>query len=507
MKIWISEFFQPDIPIEGTKENIMYIIMIASECAPVSKVGGLADVVDGLSLELKNSGHPVEIILPKYDCMKDKEISNLTVHLENLPVPCQNQLTNCTVYVGNVHGNKCYFIEDHSDKKYFHRGVYYGQKDDDERFAFFCRAALEFLLKAKKNPDIIHCHDWQTGLIPVLLKQLGMTHPRVCYTLHNLKHQGLTGERVLQLVGLNPSEYKRKDRLLDDSRPDYFNLMKGGIIYSNFTNTVSPRYAIEIKTTDEGSGLQHALTAIGDRYGGVLNGIDYDTWNPEIDKSIPSNYGINTIEDKYRNKEALRNRLMLRHDFKPILTAIGRLDSQKGVHLIRHAIFYALNNGCQFVLLGSSPDLGISEYFWHLKYYLDRNPNCHLEIGFDEELSHLIYAGSDMIVMPSLFEPCGLTQMISLKYGTVPIVRGTGGLSNTVFDVDQSDKPFHERNGFVFSAFTYEEIETALHRATGLWFFYPQKFREIMINGMKYDYSWNEPAEEYLKIYENMMEK
>ncbi len=482
----------------------MYIVMIASECAPVSKVGGLADVVDGLSLELKMKGHPVEIILPKYDCMKHKEISNLNVYLNDLMVTCFDKLIRCSVYVGDVHGNQCFFIEDHSEEKYFSRGVYYGQKDDDERFAFFCRAALEFLLKSNRNPDIIHCHDWQTGLIPVLLQELDMSHPRVCYTLHNLKHQGITGERVLRLAGLNPSYYMKEHRLLDDTRPGYINLMKGGIHFSDYTNTVSPQYSREIKKTDEGYGLQDTLQSKGDQYGGVLNGIDYNTWNPEIDKHIPANYGIYNIEEKYRNKETLRNKLMLRQDFKPIISAVGRLDSQKGVHLIRHAIFYALNNGCQFVLLGSSPEPKISEYFWHLKYYLDQNPNCHLEIGFDEELSHLIYASSDMIVMPSLFEPCGLTQMISLKYGTVPVVRATGGLINTVFDVDQSDRPFHERNGFVFNDFTYEEIESALHRATGLWFFYPQKFRELMFNGMKYDFSWNQPAKEYLNIYESI---
>ncbi len=484
----------------------MYIVMISSECAPVAKVGGLADVVDGLSRELRTKGHTVEIILPKYDCMKYREISNLSVYLDELLVPCYGQVVNCTIFVGNVHDNECFFIEAHSDRNYFSRGIYYGQKDDDERFAFFCRAALEFMVKTNRNPDIIHCHDWQTGLIPVLAKQLGVTHPRVCYTLHNLMHQGVTGEHTLKLVGLNPSEYRRKDRLQDDSRPDYINLMKGGIIYSDFTNTVSPQYALEIRNTDQGYGLEDTISAKGDKYNGVLNGVEYDEWNPEIDKYIPGNYGIYTVEGKYKNKEALRNKFMIRQDFKPIISAIGRLDAQKGVHLIRHAILYALNNGCQFILLGTSPDLEISEYFWHLKYYLDQNPNCHIEIGFNEELAHLIYAGSDMIIVPSLFEPCGLTQLIAMKYGTVPIVRNTGGLSNTVFDIDQSDRPYYERNGYVFDDFSYEGIEEPLQRAIGLWFSYPQKFRELMIKGMRYDYSWNNPAEQYLNIYERIRE-
>lgn len=334
----------------------MYIVMIASECAPISKVGGLADVVDGLSRELKLRGHGVEIILPKYDCMKTKLISNLSVYFESMMVPCGDQLINCTVYAGVVSGNNCIFIEPHSDKKYFNRGVFYGQSDDPERFAFFNRAALEFLVKTNKNPDIIHCHDWQTGLVPVLNKDLNLTQARTCFTLHNMRHHGLCGEDVLKVAGLNPSEYMRKDRLLDDTNQDYFNLMKGGIIYSDYTNTVSPRYAKEVKDTEQGYGLQDTIRAKGDRYGGVLNGVDYEDWNPELDKKIPANYGADALEDKYKNKDALRKKFYLKPDFKPIIASIGRLDAQKGVHLIRHSLFYAINNGCQFVLLGSSPE-------------------------------------------------------------------------------------------------------------------------------------------------------
>jgi starch synthase len=482
----------------------MYIVMIASECAPISKVGGLADVVDGLSRELKLRGHGVEIILPKYDCMQTKFISHLSVYLESLKVPCYDQLINCTAYAGVVHGNNCIFIEPHSDKKYFNRGVFYGQSDDAERFAFFSRAALEFLVKTNKNPDIIHCHDWQTGIVPVLVKDLKMTDARTCFTLHNIKHQGLCGEDVLKVAGLNPSEYMRKDRLLDDANPDYFNLMKGGVVYADYVNTVSPRYSDEVRDTGQGFGLQDTIRTKGDRYGGVLNGVDYEDWNPETDKFIPSHYGIDTVDDKFKNKDALRKKFMLKSDFKPIIASIGRLDAQKGVHLIRHSIFYALNNGCQFVLLGSSPETNVSEYFWHLKYYLDRNPDCHLELGFNEEYAHLIYAGADIIVVPSLFEPCGLTQLISLKYGTVPIVRKTGGLADTVFDVDQLDRPFHQRNGYVFEDYSYEGIEAALKRAVGLWYSYPEKFREVILNGMKYDYSWNNPGEQYIRIYEHI---
>jgi starch synthase len=490
----------------------MYIIMITSECSPVAKVGGLADVVYGLGRELEIRGNAVEIILPKYDCMRYDQIYGLTEIYNDLWVPYYDQWFHCSVFFGFVHGRKCFFIEPHSYKNFFNRGIFYGHHDDPERFAFFCRAALEFMLKSNKHPDIVHCHDWQTGLVPVLLydiyKNLGMTHPRVCYTLHNIKHQGLAGEFILREVGLNRADYYvNQERVQDNLNHFAINIMKGGIVYSNFVTTVSPTYAWEIKHTDLSCGLGHTLHVHSNKYGGILNGIDYDVWNPVIDKNIPHNYGVETIQEKYRNKEALRHRLLLRHDYKPIIAYIGRLDNQKGVHLTNDAIFYALQNGCQFILLGSSPDHEINHHFWHLKHQLNDNPDCHIEIGYDEELAHFIYAGSDMILVPSMFEPCGLTQMIAMKYGTLPIVRDTGGLKDTVFDADYADRPYHERNGYVFHDYTYNGVVSALHRAVGMWYSYPQYFRELMINGMRYDHSWNHPSQHYLNIYEYIRDK
>ncbi len=485
--------------------------MIASECAPVAKVGGLADVVFGLSRELEIRGNEVEIILPKYDCMRYDHIYGLQVIYHDLWVPYYDQSIHCSVYFGFVHGRKCFFIDAHSDENFFNRGMFYGNHDDAERFAFFCRAALEFMLKSGKHPDIIHCHDWQTGLVPVLLydvyKNLGMTHSRVCYTLHNLKHQGVVGESVLREVGLNHIEhYFDYDRMRDNFNPFAVNLLKGGIVYSNFVTTVSSNYADEIKYSDENFGLGHTLYIHSDKFGGVLNGVDYDVWNPEIDHHIPYHYGIDNLDTKYGNKEVLRHRLMLRQEYRPIVAYIGRLDHQKGVNLIRHAIFFALNNGCQFVLLGSSPDPEISNHFWHLKRELNDNHDCHLELVYDEELAHLIYAGADMMVIPSLFEPCGLTQMIAMRYGTVPIVRNTGGLADTVFDAEHAYKPYHERNGFVFNDFSDEGLESALHRAIGMWYSYPQYFTELIKNAMSYDYSWSGPGENYMNIYNYIKE-
>ncbi|NLE00712.1 MAG: glycogen synthase, partial [Fibrobacter sp.] len=380
------------------------------------------------------------------------------------------------------------------------------------RFAFFSKEALEFMFKSGKRPDIIHCHDWQTGLVPVLLYEIymhkGMENQRVCYTIHNFKHQGLGGEDILAATGLNrPDYYFNYEKIRDNFNPFGINFMKGGIVYSNFVSTVSPHHAWEARHTAQGFGLQHTLDVHQVKFGGILNGIDYDVWNPEIDHFIPAKYSINNLDAKYHNKEALRDRFWLRKDYKPIVAYVGRLDAQKGVHLIRHAIFYSLNHGAQFVLLGQSPEHSIGEQFAHLKRELNESPDCHIELGFNEELSHLIYAGADLLIVPSNYEPCGLTQMIGLKYGTVPVVRAVGGLVDTIFDKDYEAKPFELRNGFVFHQDDPQAIDSALSRAIGLWQSYPHDFRSLMIHGMRYDYSWKNPGEQYMGVYEHIRNK
>ena len=490
----------------------MYVVMIASECAPVAKVGGLGDVVFGLCRELEIRGNAVEIILPKYDCLRYDKIHDLQLAAKDLWVPWYDSSVHCSVYFGFVQGRKCFFIEPHSERNFFNRRVFYGQEDDDQRFAFFSRAALEFLFRANKHPDVIHCHDWQTALVPVLLyeiyEQAGMTQPRVCFTLHNLFHQGVTREHILRATGLNRHGYFfHPDRLQDNFNRGAINLMKGGIVYSNFVTTVSPRYAWEMLHTDQSFGLGHTLQLHRHKIGGVLNGLDYDVWNPEADPHIPCPYGVATLDNKYENKRALRQRFWLRDVFRPIVCYIGRLDRQKGVPLITHAIHYCLQHGCQFVLLGTSPDPKVAQHFQGLRQHYNDNPDCHLELSFNEEISHLIYAGADMIVVPSLFEPCGLTQLIGLRYGTVPIVRATGGLMDTVFDANHSNKPYHERTGYVFNDFNPQGIESALERAIGMWSNFPQHFRELMINGMRSDFSWNHPGQHYLNVYERIRAK
>ncbi len=490
----------------------LFIVQVAPEMAPVAKVGGLADVVFGLTRELAIRGNHVEIILPKYDNLRYDHIYNLQVDYQDLWVPWYEGAIHCTVYFGFVYDRRCFFIEPHSNDNFFNRGSIYGFQDDVMRYAFFSRAAIEFMWRAGKHPDIIHCHDWQTALLPVYLyefyQRMGMSHPRVCLTIHNFQHQGVTGAELLRATGLHyPERYFDYNRLRDNHHPNALNLLKGGIVYSNFVTTVSPRYAFETKDQGQGFGLEPTLHTHHIKYGGVVNGIDYDVWNPEIDGYIPARYGADTIEAKYENKRALRHRLMLADNEKPIVAFIGRLDPQKGLDLVRHGIFYAMERGAQFVLLGSSPYHNINSDFWGLKHMLNDSPDCHLEIGFNEELSHLIYAGADMMLVPSRFEPCGLTQLVSLRYGTVPIVRSVGGLADTVFDKDYSDRPLHERNGYVFANYDHPGLESALGRAIACYYNHPDHFRELMKNAMRYDYSWNHPGQDYLNIYDYVREK
>lgn len=491
----------------------MYIVQVASECAPVIKAGGLGDVVYGLSRELEGRGHCVEIVLPMYDCMRYDQIWGLHEAYRDLWVPWYGGAIHCSVFCGRVHGRLCFFIQPHSGDNFFNRGCYYGALDDSMRFAFFSKAALEFLLKSNKRPDIIHCHDWQTGLVPVMLFEMykwhGMGNQRICYTIHNFRHQGIAGSNVLDATGLNNHDYYyHYDRLRDNFDPTAINFMKGGIVYANYVNTVSPHHAWEARFSGVSAGLGHTLEIHNHKFGGILNGIDYDVWNPEIDRFIPHHYSLDTWDLKAKNKWALRERLWLRQENKPLVCYIGRLDDQKGVHLVHHAIYYSLHRNAQFVLLGSATASDINNWFWHEKHFLNDNPDCHLEIGFNEELSHLIYAGADIIVVPSHFEPCGLTQMIGLRYGTVPVVRGVGGLVNTVFDRDYDEAhPPNERNGYVFHQVDQPALESALERAIGLWYEYPKEFRQLSQQGMQYDYSWNHPGANYVSVYDYIRHK
>lgn len=491
----------------------MYIVQIASECAPVIKAGGLGDVVFGLSRELTSRGHCVELVLPKYDCLRHDHVWGMHEAYRDLYVPWFGGAIHCSVDCGWVHGQLCFFIDPHSSDRYFNRGHVYGDWDDQMRFAFFSKAALEFLLKSGKRPDVIHCHDWQTGLVPVMLFEMykyhGMEHQRVCYSIHNFKHQGVWGAEVLHATGLNREAYYfSPDKLQDNNNPFGLNFMKGGIVYANAVNTVSPHHAWEARFSDVGCGLQPTLEVHQAKFGGILNGVDYSIWSPDVDDQIEMNFAIDDFENKAINKKALRERFLLRESNQPLIAFIGRLDQQKGMHQVHHALYYCIERKAQFVMLGSASESAIHDWFWHEKLVLNENPDCHLEIGFSEGLAHLIYAAADIIIVPSNYEPCGLTQIISLKYGTVPVVRGVGGLVNTIFDWDYDEAhPESQRNGFVFYQNDHVALESALSRAFDLYTHEPKLFEQLAKQGMACDYSWQMPGDQYLDVYEHIRHK
>jgi starch synthase len=347
-----------------------------------------------------------------------------------------------------------------------------------------------------------------------MYSKLGYTHPKVVFTIHNMEYQGQCHPYNLDYIGLDGNALLAPEKMQDPTHADTINQLKGGMVYSDFFTTVSPNYAKEVLTPEGGRGLEKTILANQNKFKGILNGIDYSYWNPEIDRFLPAHFSPrempenkkdrNTLDKKAFIKKVLRERLLLSENHKPIVSCIARLVPQKGLHLIKHAIQFTLSRGGQFILLGSSPIPSIAAEFQELKNFYSSNPDVHLALHHQEDLAHQIFAGADMMIVPSLFEPCGLTQMIALKYGTVPIVRRTGGLADTIFDVDFSKKPFEKTNGYTFDSPDNAGIESALGRAIDCWFHDPDKWRHLMIQGMKIDFSWNLPADEYLKIYQTI---
>lgn len=493
----------------------MHIIHIASEMAPLAKVGGLADVILGLSREQSWKNCDVDVIIPKYDCMDSSEIRDMSIIYENLMSFYAGEWFSNTVWMGWVENLRVYFIEPHHPRLFFNRGCFYGCEDDTERYLYFCRASLEFLFKAKIRPNVIHLHDWQTAVIPPLYQyiyqNLGWTPPKFVFTVHNMEYQGRCSSLNLDQIGLVGANYLNSEKMLDPIYPNTINLLKGAFVYSDFITTVSPNYANEIRTPEGGFGLESTLIKYQNKLRGILNGLDYSYWNPEIDRHLPVHYSSRetpqskndqkTIDKKAFIKKLLRERLFLAEEHRPIVGCITRLVPQKGLQLIKYALNYAIENGGQFVLLGTSPIPEISDEFHALKHQYSDHPHVHIMLQYQEELSHWIYAASDMFIVPSLFEPCGLTQMIALKYGSVPIVRRTGGLADTIFDVDNSGKKFEETNGYTFDSPTPKAFESPMNRAFDCWFHHPDIWRKLMIQGMNIDFSWNKSSDVYLEIY------
>lgn len=496
----------------------MHIVHIAAELAPIAKVGGLADVVLGLSRELSWKGHDVDIIIPKYDCMDSEQVRDLVIDSPDILSFYEGEWHHNTIWMGWVENLKVYFIEPHHPRYFFNRSCFYGCEDDIERFIYFSRVALEFIYKRGIQPDIIHLHDWQTAVIAPLLKdmyyKLGLTRPKVVLTIHNMDYQGKCNPADLNKIGLKESDYLHPDKLQDSLYPHLFNLLKGGIIYSNFVTTVSPTYAKEVLTPEGGKGLELTLLQCKDKFQGVLNGIDYSYWNPEIDRFLPAHFSAretplnkkntSTIDKKAFIKKVLREKLGFAEEHRPLIGCIARLVPQKGIDLIKHTIAHIAEKKGQFVLLGSSPIPSINAEFHRLKHHFADHPHIELILNHNEELAHLIYAGSDMFIVPSIFEPCGLTQLIALKYGSVPIVRRTGGLRDTIFDIDDPSTTPEQANGFAFNHPDVRDLDASLERAIHCWFEQPEKWRQLMINGMTMDYSWNKPADVYLSIYRNL---
>lgn len=497
----------------------MYIVQIVTELCPVARVGGLADVVYGLSKELSKQGHHIEIILPKYDCLNYGALKNLKVEFRELWSFEGMHRYNNTIWSADIDGLKLLLVEPHHPQYYFGRGVIYGCHDDIDRFIYFSRTTMEFLFKSGRIPDAIHVHDWPTALVPVLYKDmyqpLGYKAGGIVLTIHNMEHQGRCQPFNLSRIGLRGDSYLVPSKMQDPHSLNLINLLKGGIEFADKITTVSPNYEKEIQTPQGGFGLEEVLIRHRKKLKGILNGIDEDFWNPEKDAHLIQRYSTydsdinkltNVLQAKRENKRHLRAHLGIKETEAPLIGSISRLVPQKSPELIKYALHRTLDKGGQYVLLGTTPILSIQKEFEALKKELKTNDNVAIVLDNDEALAHQIFAAADMFVIPSLFEPCGLTQLIALRYGTVPLVRSTGGLADTVFDISTSSQPAELRNGFTFDFPDHKGVDWALSRALDCFQREPQKWQGIILNGIRQDFSWRHSVSEYLSLYRDLRE-
>lgn len=467
----------------------MEIVHIAAEMAPIAKVGGLGDVLHGLPRGLLAKKHDVQVVLPKYDTLNLNEVKNLEVIDTELPAFFEGSWALNTVWRGAVDSIPVIFIESHHPGQFFDRGKIYACEDDNDRFVYFCAAAAAYLLKFKSKVDIVHLHDWHTGLIAALLKErCPEIASKIVFTIHNLIYQGITDGSSLDKIGFKTQKMKEGD---------HYNLLKTGIAYADHVTTVSPNYAKEIVHTELGGSLRPTLKRYEEKFSGVLNGIDYGYWNPQTDPYLPVGFSAEKPAGKEKVKAELRHRLSLAEEDSPIVGAIARLVPQKGPEMLKAALLRTLEWGGQFVLLGSAPENNDShKYFFNLKRKLAGSHHVHLELSYNEELSHLVYGGSDLFLVPSVFEPCGLTQMIAMRYGSLPLVRLTGGLADTVIE---------GQNGFTFVEPTAEGILAALDRALEAWYQNRSLWKSLQDAAMHTDFSWAHPADQYLTIYRSLL--
>lgn len=482
----------------------MHITHVSSELAPIAKVGGLADVVFGLTREHTLQNHLVSIVVPKYDCLVQQGIEDLKP-VKSFPLLYEGEAHQIQVWSGVLRGVQLFFLEDFHPKKFFKRKLIYGCSDDIERFLYFSYAAVAFLEHMESIPDLLHLHDWPTAAVAPLVKESSgrLKSVKLLLTIHNMEYQGLCKPKDLLKIDLPAIEMMQAGKIGDNNRVDLVNILKGGIVYCDFFTTVSPSYAKEV-LTQHGCGLEKTIQQFTDKFSGVLNGIDYEYWDPQSDPLLTERYCYDELlagnwKGKERAKRSLQKRMGLQVDNRPLIGCVTRLVAQKGLHLLEHAMNRTKWLGGQFVLLGTSPDETIQAKFEQI----GKSIGCDVKISLqsNEELAHQIFAGCDMILVPSLFEPCGLTQMIAMRYGTIAIVRRTGGLADTVFDVETADRG----NGFTFDDADLSGVNWGIDRALYWWKNRAKDWQDLVLWAMNHNFSWKKSATLYLEIYKSLL--
>jgi len=478
----------------------MKLLFAATECAPYFKSGGLGDVVGALPKELAKEGHEVRVILPYFVQQMDAEYKEQLEDVDDfiIEVGWRKQYTGIKQLKKD--GVIYYFID---NLFYFDRPGLYGYGDDAERFAFFQQAAIEMLEVVDYIPDVFHVNDWQTAVIPVLLKDKyqwkeKLRDIKTVLTIHNLMFQGIFDQIVLSdLFGIGYDAFHEHGlKYYDD-----VNYLKGGIFYADLVTTVSPTYAEEIKNEEFGMGLHEDLQKIDDKLVGLLNGIDYDTYDPKEDNRIPAQFSVDDLSGKSENKAALQEKAGLPKDpDTALIGVVTRLDEQKGIQLIIDSLDELMRyRDVQIVLLGT----GKSYFEDAFNHFTDKYPETFKGIiHFDVDLAQLIYAGSDMFLMPSAFEPCGLSQLNAMRYGTLPIVHEVGGLADTVH-------PYHhvsgEGTGFSFYEFNAYTMMKTIDHALTIYYDYPDQWQQLMKQAMNEDNSWENAAKAYIEQYEQLV--
>lgn len=479
----------------------MRVIHISTEFAPIAKAGGMGEVVLGLSRELIAQGHSVEVILPKYSFLDPTTLDHLEKDRE---VQCEEkgQPISNTIWKATVAGCPLSLIEAHHPANYFERKQIYGYEDDVPRFLYFCKTVIEYLISRKEPIELIQVHDWHSASCALLLRDLYPNQLKVgaiLLTIHNVEYQGRCAVWDLNAIGLNGASYLTPDRLQDPTYPEAINLLKGGILYATGVNTVSRTYAKECVSPEGGCGLGPLLKKA--KLVGIVNGIDTQSWDPETDPHLHAHYRADQpseliAKQKSMAKEELKQILGLQSLDRPLFGAVTRIMPNKGSDLFLAAIGQIMEEGGAFVLLGFSPISDVQKKFDEAKEQYRGNPAVALCYEYNDALDRNIYAACDFILVPSLMEPCGLTQIIAMRYGAIPIVRATGGLKDTVIDYERP-----KGNGIVFEDPTFEALHEAIKRASMLWQT-PPLFQEIQKRGLQGDYSWKKPAEQYLQLYE-----